>query len=250
MPEETVATLERALGSFGVAGQLQQHPSPRGGGIVTRDNFRFYKGAAPSAEGFDLNVISVDAAFKDTKLSSYVVIQMWGRSPPNNYLLAQMRDRMSFIKTLAAIRKMRDSFERTNVIMIEDKANGPAIIDVLRKSIPGVIPEEPHGSKMARAEATAPLIEAGNVWVPDPDEQPWVESFISEWCAIPTNAFWDQVDAASQYLNKYGGAVLRGSVGESFVVGGAAENSEGAAAFSSDSPWGSGGGSSDSPWSS
>ena len=45
----------------------------------------------------------------------------------------------------------------------EDKANGPAIIDYLGKTIPGMIPFNPKGSKEDRALSVAPYFEAGNV---------------------------------------------------------------------------------------
>lgn len=233
MDEENVRSQEIKLGSYGTAGQLQQRPTPRGGGIVKRENFRFYY-KADTPTDFDLRVISIDAAFKDTAASSFVAIQLWGRRPPDSYLLDQRRERMSFTKTLAALKEMRQNNPQVNYIMIEDKANGPAIIDVVRKSIPGVVPETPRGSKLARAEAAAPLIESHNVWVPNPEESPWVELFLGEWCAIPNNAFWDQVDTADQYLNKHGRA-MRAGVGDSMVVGG--EANSGMAVFSSGSPW-------------
>lgn len=247
MGERAVRAFEEMLGEYGTAGQLQQRPAPRGGGIVKREHFRFYR-KHETPTGFDFIVISVDAAFKGGDTSSYVVLQVWGRSPPNSYLLEQVRDRMTFTRTLKEIRALRVRHPRTNVVLIEDKANGSAIIDVLRREIPGVLAEEPGGSKASRAEAAAPIIQAGNVWIPDPAEQPWVEAFISEWCAVPNAAFWDQVDSSDQYLNKYGRA-MRASIGDSMIVGSGASDGVASAA---DSPWASGGsgtGSSEgSPW--
>ena len=98
----------------------------------------------------------------------------------------------------------KDRFPGAHAILIEDKANGPAIIDTIGKELPGVIAIEPQGSKQARAEAVVPLFQAGNVLLPHPDEEPWVEAFIHEWLSVPTGAFWDQVDASAQYLIKYG----------------------------------------------
>ena len=209
MAEAGVSELEELLGEIGTAGQLQQRPIPRGGGIVRDEQFIRYRFAdiLPSAdfpEFFDFLALTTDAAFKDTVKSSYVVVQAWGRKGPRNYLLDQMRDRMSFTKTMAAIKLMREKFPRANACLIEDKANGPAIIDVIGKEIPGVIAVEPLGSKEARAEAAAPLIQAGNVYVPHEDECKWTKGFIAEWLSVPTGAFWDQVDASAQYLLKYG----------------------------------------------
>lgn len=206
MGDAAVKKLESDLGPFGTAGQLQQRPSPRGGGIVARTDFSFYKRAdLPTIlSRADLLSISTDAAFKDQETSSFVVVQTWARIAPHSYLIKQTRDRLSFTKTIDAINEHRRLFPKVSSILIEDKANGPAIIDVLQNKVPGVNAIEPTGSKQARAEAAAPLITAHNVVLPDPEEEPWVEAFISEWCAVPTNAFWDQVDASDQYLLKYG----------------------------------------------
>lgn len=209
--EAAVIAMEYKLGDYGTAGQLQQRPSPRGGGIIKREKFRFYRRAErPAMELFDFIALSTDAAFKDTASSSYVVTQAWGRKGVRNYLLEQVRERLSFTATVSCILNMRERVP-AHVTLIEDKANGPAIIDTIREKIPGLIPVEPQGSKVARAEAAAPLIDAGCVWLPDPTEDAdaaieyaWVELFIAEWCAVPNNAFWDQVDASDQYLNKYG----------------------------------------------
>ena len=127
---------------------------------------------------------------------------------------------------------MRQRFPNTNAILIEDKANGPAIIDTIGKELPGVIAIEPQGSKQARAEAVVPLFEAGNVLLPHPDEEPWVESFIHEWLSVPTGAFWDMVDASDQYLCRYG-RVLPVNMSTAMVASSVVISDDG----SSGSPW-------------
>jgi hypothetical protein len=59
----------------------------------------------------------------------------------------------------------------------------------------------PEGGKESRAAAIAPMIEAGNVLLPMPDEQPWVEDTLLEFCTFPAAKHDDRVDAASQALN-------------------------------------------------
>jgi predicted phage terminase large subunit-like protein len=228
-PEAEVAKTEKVLGAFGSAGQLQQRPSPRGGGIVQRDQFKFYRAGDLPAE-FDMIVDSWDCAFKDTAQSAYVAGGKWGRWKTRKYLLNQIRERMTFQGTLTAITRMRDDDRVPDAVLVEDKANGPAVIDTLRLKISGLIPIEPRGSKFARASAVSPQIEAGEVWLPHPDDEPWVEAFISEWCALPNNAFWDQVDQSSQALDYFqghsvfdpAGAVVSGpmtTAGDSYLGG-------------------------------
>jgi len=57
-----------------------------------------------------------------------------------------------------------------------------------------------RGGKVARAQAIAPLVEAGNVYLPHPDFAPWVNDFIEECAAFPNGAHDDQVDAMTQAL--------------------------------------------------
>ena len=203
--KERLEQIRKVIGSYAFSALYQGRPVPKGGGIIKNEDFRFYRrvelGEDPK---FDLVALSTDAAFKDTKASSYVVTQAWGRRGNTHYLLAQSRKRLTFSGTVKDIRTMRQRFPNTNAILIEDKANGPAIIDTISKELPGVIAIEPQGSKTARAEAVVPLFEAGNVLLPHPDEEPWVEAFMHEWLSVPTGAFWDQVDSSSQYLAKYG----------------------------------------------
>ena len=82
--------------------------------------------------------------------------------------------------------------------LVEDKANGTAVIDVLKKEIPGIIPVEPFGGKVVRAHATTAVAEAGNVYIPAASACPWVMDFVEEMAAFPSGAHDDQVDCYSQ----------------------------------------------------
>ena len=85
-------------------------------------------------------------------------------------------------------------------ILIEDKANGPAIIDTLRRQLPGIVPISPQGSKVARALRVQGLIDAGNVYLKH--GAPWVSAYLHECGLFPSAAHDDQVDATSQALEK------------------------------------------------
>jgi predicted phage terminase large subunit-like protein len=84
--------------------------------------------------------------------------------------------------------------------LVEDKANGPAVIDSLKHHISGIIPIEPDGSKVARAHAVTALFEAGNVYIPHPSVCPWVKEYMTELTQFPSVAHDDQVDATTQAL--------------------------------------------------
>src|SRR5699024_10636458 len=86
-----------------------------------------------------------------------------------------------------------------SAILVEDKANGPAIIDTLKREISGIIPVEPNGDKVQRLEAASPQIEAGNVYLPENAE--FTKDYIEEMVAFPNAKHDDRVDATSQLLN-------------------------------------------------
>src|SRR5580704_3202604 len=221
-PQE-IADLKVSLGSYAAAGQLQQRPSPAGGGIIKRWWFKFWQppGAnlppilvrfqdgsvqqiiAHEASRVDEQVQSWDCAFKDLETSDYVVGQVWGRFGPNFLLLDQVRARMDCPATVKAVQEMSAKWPGCCAKLIEDKANGSAVIQMLANKIPGILPVNPSGGKIARASAISPLIEAGNVYLPHPQLYPWVNDFIEECAAFPNGAHDDQVDAMTQVILRW-----------------------------------------------
>ncbi|BBD69519.1 hypothetical protein NIES4072_31480 [Nostoc commune NIES-4072] len=196
--KEVLLEEKKALGSYGYAGQHQQRPAPADGGHFKRSWWKYYK-VAP--DDFELIIQSWDCTFKETKKSDYVVGQVWGKRGGQFYLLDQVRDRMDINATIAAIRAMSAKYPNSTAKLIEDKANGPAVISMLEREIPGIIAIEPEGGKLVRAVAIAPFVEAGNVFLPDPSISSWVGDFVAEFSTFPNGSNDDMVDSASQSLN-------------------------------------------------
>ncbi len=202
---------------------FQGRPSPESGDVWQRQWWRRYESPLWSqqpdgsflVEGMDELIQSWDLAFKDTKSADYVVGQVWARRGAETFLLDQLHARLSFTATLAAIKRMTTRWPGTTAKLIEDKANGPAVIDSLRAEIPGIIPVTPHDSKYARATAVSPFIRAGNASLPaDAIALFDVQGLIDEAAAFPNGAHDDQVDTTSQalakfYLNNSGAEWLR-----------------------------------------
>jgi predicted phage terminase large subunit-like protein len=112
------------------------------------------------------------------------------------------------VRTRQAIQAMSRKYPQATAKLIENKANGPAVISALRAEIDGIVAIEPRESKQARAHAVSPLFEAGNVLLP---EAPWTGDFIDELTKFPGAAHDDQVDACTQallYLRSRGGGIL------------------------------------------
>ncbi len=199
-------------GSYAEAGQLQQRPAPRGGGMFKRSWWRFFKspvGLTGRPQGctdslpelapgvFDEVVVSCDAAFKDSARGSRVAILVIARKGPFRYVLDNRTEHMTFRQTCE---QLLDATKRWTArrVLVEDKANGPAIIDTLRQSIAGIIPIAPEGGKESRASAIQPAVESGHVLLPE--GAPWLGDFVSEFAMFPAGQKDDQVDALSQAL--------------------------------------------------
>ncbi|MGI9103488.1 MAG: phage terminase large subunit [Terriglobales bacterium] len=191
---EVVATLKLHPQSW--AGQYQQRPAPSEGAIIKRNSIQFWR-ALPT---FDELLQSWDCTFKDTSKSDFVSGQVWGRAGANFYLLDRVHDRLDFPATLSAIRSLTAKWPEAIAILIEDKANGPAVISTLKNELSGLIAVDPQGGKESRLRAVSALFEAKNIFVPDPTIAPWVHDVIEEWAAFPFARHDDDVDSMSQAL--------------------------------------------------
>lgn len=174
----------------------QGHPSAQEGNLLKRTWWKYYR----ELPRLDILVMSVDATFKDNSDNDYVAIQLWGKARADYYMVKAIKRRMSFVETINQIMSLQGDYPDIRAVYIEDKANGPAIISMLRDKISGIIPVEPQGSKIARVNAVSPVVEAGNVYLPEGLSE--TDDFVEETAAFPNGKHDDQVDSFSQALNK------------------------------------------------
>lgn len=193
----------KGLGEYGWAGQMQQRPVPQGGGIIKQDWIRV---ESVKDLNFSRKIISVDATFKGGKNSDYVAMQVWGKTKTDFCLIDQLVGKWDFINTVRNIRKLEDK-HKTKRIFIEDKANGPAIINVLKQELTGVKGINPKDSKEARLHSIAHFYETGNV-IFDKDLNN-LDDLIKQVTFFPNASHDDMVDAMSQ-------AIMELQTGESF----------------------------------
>lgn len=177
---------------------FQGRPTSESGNIFKREWWQFYD-VLP--EHLPLKVISVDATFKDNADSDFVAIEVWGKLNADFYLIDMIKRRMDFPETLKAIKAMNSKYPDKHAVLIEDKANGPAIIAMLKHEVPGIVAINPKESKIARANAITGIVESGNVFLPRFAE--FTDEFIEEHAAFPNGINDDLVDAGTQFLNKY-----------------------------------------------
>jgi predicted phage terminase large subunit-like protein len=177
----------------------QCSPRCEEGNLVQRSWWKFYDPEEEIAFGTEL--ISVDASFKGDDTSDYVSIQVWGKRGNDFYLRYCLNKRLNFPDTVEAIRTIYRLFPRARSVLIEEAANGPAIIQTLQREM-FIIPVQPLGGKISRVNAISPAIESGHVFVPDPAKAPWVAEYIDQFTAFPNARNDDMVDATSQALNR------------------------------------------------
>lgn len=171
-------------------------PRAEDGNLVRRSWWKRYD--PRKTPSFGTRIISVDAAFKGEESNDFVAITVWGKAEHDYYLLDCLNRHLDFPGTLRAIRAMAAVHPEAKAVLIEDKANGPAIIQTLQKEL-FCIPVTPKGGKVARVHAVSSAIESGHVYVPS--GLPWTEEFLDQWTAFPSGKHDDMVDSASQALS-------------------------------------------------
>lgn len=197
--EKRLAQLRASVGSRVYNALYQQRPSAAEGAIIKRGWIQYYR-ALPAR--LDEMIQSWDFTFKDTATSAYVCGQVWGRHGANKYLIHEVRARMDFIGSVNAMLALSAKFPKCTAKLVEEKANGAAIISMLKAKLSGIVPVNPEGSKDARIYSVQPEYEAGNVYYPDPSIAPWIGDHVEELCGFPTAKFRDRVDTVSQALKR------------------------------------------------
>ena len=156
-------------------------------------------------------LISLDCAFKKGADTDHVVAQAWGWRHAEKwgdrrgfYLLDQKRQRMNYPETRQMMIDLSAAWPQIYVKLIEDKANGSALLDDLRAALLGLTPFNPGtASKYERAQVgSVPAFRAGDVWLPEPKWAPWIGEYVEEHVGFTGGAGRkdDQVDATSQAL--------------------------------------------------
>ena len=175
----------------------QGRPVAMSGNLVKREWWTYYD-ELPFIQDW---LMSVDATFKDKEDNDFVAIQVWGKTGPDMYLVDSVKKHLDFPSTIREIVRLRGMYDRCKVTLIEDKANGSAVIQILRRAMHGIIAIDPIGGKVARVNAISGAIESGNVHVPR--NKPFTQDFIDEFSSFPNGKHDDQVDCCSQALNRF-----------------------------------------------
>jgi len=192
--EKQVRELEMVLGTYGTAGQLQQRPAPRGGGILKEAWFRYYTALPP----LEFRTIHADTAQKTGEENDYSVFQCWGRSTVGQaVLLDQIRGKWEAPELLVQARAFWHKHKASTLaplraMIVEDKVSGTGLIQTLRREGVAIIPVQRNKDKLSRGYDAAPFIESGNVLLPQ--DAPWLSDLLAEASTFPGGAHDDQLD--------------------------------------------------------
>lgn len=159
----------KVLGAYGWSSQYQQRPTPIGGGIIKEEWLRFYDPQKESS--FERKIVTADLTFKGGANSDYNCFACWGIRGDKKYLIDIVRGKWTYTKT----KEMFIEFckkHNPQKKYIEDKANGSALIDDLKRDMTMLFPWPLKGSKLVNANKVErlyfvqPEFELGNVYLP------------------------------------------------------------------------------------
>lgn len=215
----TPAVIERdkkALGAYGWAGQMQQKPSPIGGGILKDAWWQYWRSMHPAME---YRTIYADTAQKTKEQNDYSVFQCWGKSRMGQaVLIDQIRGKWESPELLVQARAFWAKHHAIQgqgtlrAMKIEDKASGTGLIQTLKRDGIPVIGIPRAIDKTTRALDVAPLVESGNVLLPG--DAPWLSDFLAEASAFPNGAHDDMLDPMMDAL----GDMLQASAPQFYVI--------------------------------
>lgn len=221
-PATVMAKEKERMTPRAFASQHQQRPAPAEGGLLKREYFgNLWPILPPSLRMY----MSVDCNLKERKDTDRAIIQVWGVKGAYYYCIDQVGGRWSYGTIVQNVKMMKQKWPMVTNILIEDKANGTAVIDTLKGVIPGIIAIDPQGGKESRAESIEWVLRANNVLFPA-HQAPWVLELVEEAASFPVGAHDDMVDAMTQFLvwilkkgkgrARYAQAMANGRAGHTF----------------------------------
>lgn len=190
----------RTKNTYGVSALEQGFPVPKGGGTFEQQWITRYSSTpAQMAARVEYTLISIDASFKDTAASDNCAIVVVGRLGTNLVILDEDVGKMNFSTLKSRTLSMSERYPGATVL-IEDKANGPALINELRGKIPRLraFDPTPYGNKKTRAHSAADRYASGTILHPEPSQASFIADFEDELLKFPYSKRDDRVDAVSQ----------------------------------------------------
>lgn len=204
VPADAIASMKKRLGSYGTAGQLQQRPAPKGGGILKREHYKFIKRSL--LPKFFAYYSSWDTAATENEANDPTGQTLWGlsREPGREgmFLLGYLEEWLDIPALHKRIKEVVKTQPAGTIQLIETA--GPSGLGAYQQLkaqrgaayLVPVDPKELGGGKTERARLAATYLEQGLVWLIE--DEPANEKFLSMSDAFPRCKPRDVVDSAIQ----------------------------------------------------
>jgi predicted phage terminase large subunit-like protein len=197
------------------AGQYQQRPEPRGGGILKRDWWMLWDDECGAFHGYEKNkfptldyiICGLDTAYTEKEENDPSACEVWGiwtdrNSHKRAILMFAWSEHLEFN---ALVIKVADTCKKWKVdrLLIEAKASGLSVAQEIRRlhsqedwTVQTLDPG--RGDKIARAYQVQPMFERSMIYAPD---KSWADAVISQIATFPKGAHDDYVDVATMVLS-------------------------------------------------
>lgn len=227
-PLEVVERDERILGPYATAGQFQQSPTPRGGGVIKDADWVLWEGA--EFPPLDFILASVDTAYTEKTSNDYSALTIWGvfygahdrqatrildrygkpfPAPRSGgiegmskvILMYAFKERLQFHEL---VKRIGDACRALKVdrLLIEGKASGISVAQEVRRLYADAgfavhLINPGNQDKLARLTSVQHLFAESMVYAPD---KAWAEMVIREVASFPKAKHDDLTDTVSQAI--------------------------------------------------
>lgn len=230
-PLEVVERDEKAMGPYATAGQFQQQPEPRGGGIIKDQWWKLWD--RPEYPPIEFIVASLDTAYTEKAENDFSALTVWGiygaaseteatrtidrYGRPIDFMTSSSSERIDGVSKVMLMYALQEKLElhdlvqkvgnlcrrmRVDRLLIENKAAGHSVAQELRRLFGGedfgIIMHDPKTlDKTARLYSVQHLFAEGMIYAPDKD---WAEMVIRQCSVFPKGKNDDLVDTVSMAL--------------------------------------------------
>ena len=227
--EREVVNLERQMGPWTAAGQLQQRPEPKGGGVIKREWWQLWE--RDTFPSLDYVIASLDTAYTTKTENDFSALTIWGmfsggeQTAIANRVIGRDSETISMIKRTYTeehpkamllfawqerlelhqlVLKVSESMKKFKVdkILIENKAAGISVAQEIRRlyghedfAVQLVDPKSQD--KLSRLYSVQHLFAEGLIFAPD---RAWADQVITQVSTFPKGKHDDLVDTVSMAL--------------------------------------------------
>lgn len=241
-PQDVVDRDERAMGPYATAGQFQQEPAPRGGGVIKREWWQLWEN--DRFPPLDYVIASLDTAYTTKTENDFSAMTVWGifsggdqmavatrqitpdgelisavkrtykEEHPKVVMLWAWQERLELHQLVEKVEETMRKF-KVDKLLIENKAAGISVAQELRRLFNHVdfavqLVDPKAQDKLARVHSIAHLFAEGLIYAPD---RAWADNVIKQCEIFPKGKNDDLVDTVSMAMKhlRETGLLVRGS---------------------------------------